>query len=154
MECEHLAFSPLKSFPEIADSVSCSSGKLWLVRATRLIKPSKKPYELEMRPFFRCKGHLNMVRGCFHLHLWTFSSPGRDMCHFIWPWDREELRFTAKVFRTSVCLAHLFASSLEPQCGKGMLQLWSYGWENKNTKFCWYSEVNRVPQILSAGWCS
>lgn len=141
-------------------SAACSSGELWLVRATGLIKPTKKPRWTENERLCHfgwiCWGKAVHTRSgdAFIFtsellpHLWGAYS------HFIWSWDREELQFTAKVFRTPACLAHLFASSLEPQCGQGGIQLWNQGWENKNAKFCWYSEVNCVPQIVSAGWCS
>lgn len=109
-------------------STARSSGELRLVRATGLIKSTKKSLWIENERLCHFwvdilgKGH--STHGSFHLHFWTFSSPMRDRCHFIWSWDREELQFTAEISRTSACLAHLFSSNLESQCGQGVIQLW------------------------------
>lgn len=113
-------------------STAYSSGELWLVRATGLIKPTKKPQWIENERLCRVwvdmlgKGHSHTVWGCFHLHLWTFSSPVKDIqpLYLVMGQGRAAI-FTAKVFRTSSCLAHLFASSLELQYGQGGIQLWN-----------------------------
>ena len=70
----------------------------------------------------------------------------------MWSWDGEELkpqgvRFTAKVFRTSTCLADLFASSLEPQSGQAVTQLWSLWWENMGSG--WGKLSMRVGQSVT-----